>query len=76
MPEATLTFSLPEEEGPFNLALKGPRWFSAAHDFDQWLRNKLKHGEMSKPVRDALDECRSKFHECLSDEGVSFDDVT
>ena len=42
--KATLTYTLPDEQGDFDAALAGRKAISALWDIDQRLRSLLKHG--------------------------------
>ena len=68
--KAILEFNLPEDEPEFRVAQDGGKWKSVAWDFDQWLRNVIKHTE-EKPCPQDI---RDKFYEILEDSGVTFDD--
>jgi len=71
--EATLKFNLPEEQTEFDNAVNGAKWSLVAWDLDQYLRNKIKYGEIPQEAYDALEECRDKLHEIKGDYGLVFD---
>ena len=60
--KATLEFNLPEEREEFEGATDGWKWQSVVWDFDQMLREKIKHGNQEElvPVREALRELVSE----------------
>ena len=53
-----LEFKLPEEQEEFKVAQEGGAWKSVVWEVDQWLRNKLKHGEMDGKAAELLQEVR------------------
>jgi len=66
MTKATLEFNLPEEQEEFLIACSAGAAAAAVWDFDQWLRNMVKHGaepldqETVSKVRDQLNLCFSE----------------
>jgi len=40
-----LEFNLPEDQGEFEIACKGGKYFSALHELDNYLRSKIKYSE-------------------------------
>ena len=65
--KAVLEFSLPEEREEFDSAANGWKWQSVVWDFDQMLREKIKHGNQEElvPVREALNDL-------ITDHGLVF----
>ena len=54
---------------------KGVRlWVYACYEFDQYLRNQIKHVPCSEEEQDILQAVRGKFRGCLAEEGLSVDD--
>jgi hypothetical protein len=47
--------------------LKGSDYFSALHDFKQWLRNEWKHGDYEQYQFEMLDKVYEQFNETLND---------
>jgi len=47
--------------------LRGDEYFSALHDFKNWLRNEWKHGEHEQYHFEMLDKIYEKFNETLND---------
>ena len=70
MPKATLEFSLPEERIEFETAARAQDILSVLGEHDEWLRSKLKHGELTDDQRLVLEECRSHLWSLLDDSGV------
>ena len=56
MPNATLTFTLPEDETALKTALKAGEMASVLWDLDQRLRSGLKHGWQPSETIDTLAE--------------------
>jgi len=68
--DAILKFKLPQNREEFELALQGWQFRGVCDDMDRLLRNKLKHGDISKELHDELSEIREYLHACLSSYGV------
>jgi hypothetical protein len=47
--------------------LRGDEYFSALHDFKNWLRNEWKHGDYEQYQFEMLDKIYEKFNETLND---------
>lgn len=45
MPNITMTFSLPEEQGEFDHAILGTEWYLATYEIVNELRNRVKYGD-------------------------------
>ena len=67
--KATLEFDLPEEAEEFRVACDGATWKAVVWDFDQWLRNQIKHCD-----REDLQEVQDMLHEIKDDHGVKLYD--
>jgi hypothetical protein len=57
--KATLTFTLPDEQGEYDAARLGRDALTVLWDIDQHLRGILKHGEPSPEVRKLCEEVRA-----------------
>ena len=71
--EAILKFNLPEEQNEFDNAVNGAKWSLVAWELDQYLRKKMKYGEISQEAYDAFEECRDKLHEIKGEYGLVFE---
>jgi len=71
--EAILKFNLPEEQTEFDNAVNGTKWSLVAWELDQYLRKKMKYGEISQEAYDAFEECRDKLHEIKGGYGLVFE---
>lgn len=60
-----IEYAHPEESSDIDMALHGHKWKIALEDFDNWLRNLLKHTEMSDESDAAYSTCREKLTELL-----------
>jgi len=72
--KATLEFNLPEEEREFQLASKGLSIASALWNYDQYLRNEVKHN-LEKYSEDEINTfitVREEFRRNLIDANVDF----
>lgn len=56
---ATLTFTLPDEQGDFDAALAGRKALLALCEIDQRLRSLLKHGEPSMAEAELAKDVRA-----------------
>ena len=68
--KATLSFDLPEESAMHLDHINGPAWKSVAWEFDQWLRDKIKHGDNQETTYQAI---RDSFRAEMESSGVSFE---
>ena len=74
--KAILEFNLPDDNADFLLATRASSWYSALYELDQHLRSRLKYEEgLSDSADEALDQTRTKLHEIMSENNISFDDV-
>lgn len=64
---ATLTFTLPDEQGEFDAALAGRKALDALHEIDQRLRSLLKHGEPSMAEAELAKDVRAMIPSELLD---------
>jgi hypothetical protein len=65
-----LEFNLPEDAAAFKEAQKGTDYLCALQDYDNYLRGRLKHEDLTKNVREALQAARDKLFEELKDRGL------
>lgn len=65
-----LTFNLPQENEEFELAQQGWQYKGVINDLDRWLRNKIKHGDLSEADYQSLTEVREFIQQCLFSYGV------
>jgi hypothetical protein len=68
--DAILRFKLPQNREEFELALQGWQFRGVCDDMDRLLRNKLKHGDISKELHAELTEIREHLHASLTSYGV------
>lgn len=59
---ATLTFSLPEEQEDHNNAINGYRYRLVLSELDNYLRGKIKHEDEHPLVKNALQEVRDLLY--------------
>lgn len=65
--KATIEFNLPEEDEEFKVAVNGFRYCAALDDMDEFLRCKLKYGELTKAEAEVYSVCRDKLNELRGD---------
>ena len=65
--KATLTFTIPDEQGDFDAAINGRKALLALWEIDQRLRSLLKHGEPSDEMRRLAEELREMIPSELLD---------
>ena len=58
MPKAILEFSLPDEAWAHEKAMHGATYHQALREVDDYLRNRLKHGDPSEELREELEAIR------------------
>ena len=63
MPTATLTYSLPDEQGDFDAAINGRKAFICLEEIDRKLRSLLKHGEPSDAEARLAEEIRQMIRD-------------
>lgn len=69
--KAILEFNLPEDAYEYNLMNKAVDMSVVLHEFDQYLRGRLKYEDnMSVEVYDALQDARDKLYDMAKDGGV------
>lgn len=73
MAKVTIEFDSIEEKDEMEMCLNGSKWYLLAWELDQYLRNRLKHEDLSEDAYSALDEAREKLHELRREENLSFD---
>lgn len=73
MPEAILKFDLPDESYEFRMANHGAEYYVVLWDMDQWLRERLKYGNLPDEQVVILEEVRSKLNELMDEKGVRFE---
>ena len=65
--KAILEFNLPDEQDTYTVCVNSGKFFSALHEIDGHLRDKIKHGDCPKEIQDMLQEIRnmipSEIHE-------------
>ena len=71
---AKLEFDLevPEDKDSYKMYNQATAMHSVIWNYDQWLRNQLKHAshEMPAAAYEAMERCREKLGEIMDDEGV------
>ena len=55
--------TLQEGENYIKVYMNAPGMYAILHDLDNYLRNKVKHGEHSKKQLEVYEEIRSKLYE-------------
>jgi hypothetical protein len=73
--KAILEFDLPEDKQEFDFATQGSNWWNVCWEMDQWLRGQTKHSpdSMSDDTYKALEECRDKLRELITNNGLDID---
>ena len=70
-----IKFELPEDKQDFDFATQGSNWWNVCWEMDQWLRGQTKHApdDMSDDTYKALEECREKLREIISENNLYLD---
>ena len=73
MAKVTIEFNTIEEQHELELCINASKWYSIVWDYSEYLRTKIKYGELSDDAYKAIEEVREKLHELLNDEGLKID---
>ena len=65
--KAIIEFNLPEEEDQFLEAVNGYNWKSVVQEFDEWMRNTIKH---QNPPNISLREVRLRFNNLITEKDL------
>ena len=68
--KALLKFSLPEEQDEFETANNGWKYRSILCDIDNFLRSKLKYGELSPGEDGAYDKTRTELWNLINEHKI------
>lgn len=68
--KAELTFDLPEEREEFEMAANGWKLYMAISTFDNWLRGKIKHEDLTDEQYEIYDKIRQQLWDELSAENI------
>jgi uncharacterized protein YeeX (DUF496 family) len=68
--KATIEFNLPEDQTEFDIATNANKYYSALNNFKEYLRNKLKHEEITPEQQSVVENIQSDFLEMLYDQEV------
>ena len=68
--KATIEFNLPEDDNQYKWANNGYNYFSVLYNFKAYLRNKLKHENLTPEQESVVEKIQSDFLEMLYDEEV------
>lgn len=71
--KAYLVFSLPEDQGSFDITCRSIDMFCVLHEIDQELRSWLKYGHSFKSVDETLEKVRSTLRETMESHGIDLD---
>jgi anti-sigma regulatory factor (Ser/Thr protein kinase) len=73
MPNAYLSFSLPEKQREYRIAVTAMDWALVVLAIDEHLRNRLKHGELLGSTNAEVISIRDYLYEEIDAHGVSLD---
>jgi hypothetical protein len=73
MAKATLEFNLPEETVEHRLAVNANNYYAVLWDIDQYLRSKLKHGDLTESEYVVLEKTREELHNLMNTYNVTFE---
>jgi hypothetical protein len=68
--KATIEFNLPEDDNQYKWATNGYNYFAVLYNFREYLKNKLKHEDLTPEQEAVLEVIQSDFLEMLYDEEV------
>jgi hypothetical protein len=70
MAKVTIEFNTIEEQHELELCINAEKWYNIISDYSEYLRTKIKYGELSNDAYKAIEQAREKLHELLNDEGL------
>jgi hypothetical protein len=70
MAKVTIEFNTIDEQHELELCINASKWYSIVSDYSEYLKTKIKYGELSDDAYKAIEEAREKLHELLNDEGL------
>ncbi len=73
MAKVTIEFNTIDEQHELELCINASKWYSIVSDYSEYLRTKIKYGELSDDAYKVIKEAREKLHELLNDEGLKID---
>jgi hypothetical protein len=73
MAKAILEFNLPEETIEHRLAVNAGNYYCVLWDIDQYLRSKLKHGDLKDEQYDVLEKTREELRDLMNTYNVTFE---
>lgn len=75
--KAILEYDLsnPEQQAEHNRAIMSLKMAIAIHEVANLLRSRVKYGDDSQEVYDALDSVREQFHQILQENGLILDNL-
>jgi hypothetical protein len=73
MPKVTIEFNTIDEQHELELCINASKWYSVVWDYSEYLRTKIKYGELSDDAYKAIEEATQKLYELLNDEGLKLD---
>lgn len=73
MAKATLKFNLPEENAEHKLAVNAGNYYAVLWDIDQYLRSKLKHGDLTGEQYEVLEKTREELRDLMNTYNVTLD---
>jgi hypothetical protein len=65
--KATIEFNLPEDDKQYKWANNGYNYFAVLYNFKQYLKNKLKHEDLTPEQESVVEAIQSDFLEMLYD---------
>ena len=75
MPQATLTFQLPEEDGEFFKAANGWKWRMIVNEILDNIRQDVKYSQdTTEEQKRVLESMKTFIHGRMSEEGLLLDD--
>ena len=67
---ATLEFTFPEDGEAHRMAVQAPEAFAALEEMREWLRGKVKYGDLPASAAAAFQEARDFLISSLADRGI------
>jgi len=70
--KATLEFNLPEDREEHLMAVNALELYLSLWDIDQYLRKKMKYGDLKQDKYEVYEEIRNQLHEIMDHYNVKF----
>ena len=71
--KAKLIYNLPDESAEWYMAVNAVNMHSVLHEYDQWLRSKIKYDDLTDEQYKVYQGCRDHLRTLLYEENIDLD---